>query len=639
MSPINKHRSFGPNRRRAGFRENLWGQAVAFLFAVVFWGLFLDIFFDNFVYYRDSWLFWLLGGAVLVGFALYLASVVSRRGLSFFYHPHFVISLLFFLTVSVALGTLILQNLPREQYGHYYGFWHSVILFLQWDDLFHSYWFGSLLLLLGGSLLLYALSLPKKKKNLPLLLLHLAPVLVIVGGLFSHFGGKQGRMNLHIGEKSRYMDVYDRSFESSEPHSLPFAVKLEDFAITKYPRNWFLVWYHRGKKDYRLYDIPKIRSVTRDNYRVEVERFFPAYRLLYKPKETQKAGKTYPCLKVAWPNTGFAEWLFVGSSHYYTTIPAQERRVFAFASQDAFEKNWGKALHLAYFKNKAFVLKPRQKVALASGYAAKLVQFLPDYSYDIQNRRPYSKSSAPNNPAARIALYRQGQKLSEEWYQAQKGMGSGELTYRYLQAVPLLKRNYVYIHKKRRLYSLDSSGKLTPLATLRQKGGLGSGDETAKLPRIAKTRSACAMTHKVKKIPQQKGEAAYVRLKAYKQNGQKLGEAELFYQVEKNRVALDDDNMLMLYPTRQEPKNYYSTISLWRNGKQIAKEKIYVNEPLRFGGYWLYQSSYEENDPSYSGLLVVRDPGLGPVYAGLGLLVLATLMQFVRRQRRRHALK
>jgi hypothetical protein len=578
-------------------------------------------------------------------------SVLLRQGLSFFYHPHFVISLLSVLTLSVALGTLILQNLPREQYAHYYGFWHSLILFLQWDDLFHSYWFGALLLVLAVSLLLYALSLPRQKKNLPLFVVHLAPVLIIVGGLLSHFGGEQGRMNLHIGEKSRYMDVYDRSFDSSQPRPLPFAVKLEDFAITEYPRNWFLVWYKKGQDPPRLYDIPQINTIKRDGYRVELERFYPAYRLLYEPSpksdqrpsdSSSQGEESYPCLQITWPDSGATEWLFVGSSHYYTTIPAQKRRVFAFADQRAFEKNWGKALHLAYFKNKVYVLKAGRKVSLGSGYTAKLVQFFPDYSYDIQNRRPYSKSRQANNPAARIALYREGRKVSEEWYLAQKGMGSGELSYRYLQAVPLLKQNYVYLHKRGRLYSLASSGKLTPLPSRQQKAKApqGSGNDSTKpFPEISQRRPSCAMSYKVKELGQKKGEAAYVRLKVYNQKGHKLGETELFYQVGENRVALDQNNMLMLYPTRQEPKNYYSTISLWQNKSQIAKQKIYVNEPMRFGGYWLYQSSYDQNDPTYSGLLVVRDPGLGPVYGGLGLLALGTLMQFVRRQRRRHAVK
>ncbi|KAF0127409.1 MAG: hypothetical protein FD189_156 [Elusimicrobia bacterium] len=48
---------------------------------------------------------------------------------------------------------------------------------------------------------------------------------------------------------------------------------------------------------------------------------------------------------------------------------------------------------------------------------------------------------------------------------------------------------------------------------------------------------------------------------------------------------------------------------------------ISVNSPVSFYGYKLYQHGYDPADPASSTLLVKRDPGVWPVYAGFALLL------------------
>lgn len=87
------------------------------------------------------------------------------------------------------------------------------------------------------------------------------------------------------------------------------------------------------------------------------------------------------------------------------------------------------------------------------------------------------------------------------------------------------------------------------------------------------------------------------------------------------------------------PKNFSSEVRLRNAATGEDREvKIYMNNPLRYGGLTFYQASF---DPDNQGtvLQVVRNPGwltpyLGTVVVGLGLLVqfLSHLIPFVKRK-------
>jgi cytochrome c biogenesis protein ResB len=53
-----------------------------------------------------------------------------------------------------------------------------------------------------------------------------------------------------------------------------------------------------------------------------------------------------------------------------------------------------------------------------------------------------------------------------------------------------------------------------------------------------------------------------------------------------------------------------------------------VNHPLSYGGYTFYQSGYNPNDPSYTSLQVVKDPGVPVVYAGFSLMIMGLFIVF-----------
>jgi hypothetical protein len=68
-------------------------------------------------------------------------------------------------------------------------------------------------------------------------------------------------------------------------------------------------------------------------------------------------------------------------------------------------------------------------------------------------------------------------------------------------------------------------------------------------------------------------------------------------------------------------KDFKSALVVYRDGKEIARKTIEVNDPLYVDGYHLYQHDYDHVEGRYTILSVASDSGLSLVYAGFILLV------------------
>jgi len=82
------------------------------------------------------------------------------------------------------------------------------------------------------------------------------------------------------------------------------------------------------------------------------------------------------------------------------------------------------------------------------------------------------------------------------------------------------------------------------------------------------------------------------------------------------------------YPGTDIPKNFSSRILLTdpRNGTE-REILIYMNNPLRYGGYTYYQASYDPDDQG-TVLQVVRNPGWLTPYVACTLVSVGLLLQF-----------
>lgn len=78
---------------------------------------------------------------------------------------------------------------------------------------------------------------------------------------------------------------------------------------------------------------------------------------------------------------------------------------------------------------------------------------------------------------------------------------------------------------------------------------------------------------------------------------------------------------IILQRPAQSIREYKSELVVMRDGAEAVRKVIEVNDPLHYGGYHFYQSSYDPEGLRYTVLTVVSDRGLVAVYVGLGLLV------------------
>lgn len=78
----------------------------------------------------------------------------------------------------------------------------------------------------------------------------------------------------------------------------------------------------------------------------------------------------------------------------------------------------------------------------------------------------------------------------------------------------------------------------------------------------------------------------------------------------------------------RRPKEFVSKIAVIKEGKEVLNKDIRVNSPLQFGGYSFFQSSYDTDGLNWSGLRVVKDPGVGIVYSGFFLLIAGLCVRF-----------
>jgi hypothetical protein len=86
-------------------------------------------------------------------------------------------------------------------------------------------------------------------------------------------------------------------------------------------------------------------------------------------------------------------------------------------------------------------------------------------------------------------------------------------------------------------------------------------------------------------------------------------------------------DIALVKPQGQE-KSFTSHVAVVAEGTPVAEKDIQVNNPMHYGGYHFYQTSYGL-DPGtgnpYTVLAITSDSGLLTVFAGFILLILGTL--------------
>lgn len=88
-----------------------------------------------------------------------------------------------------------------------------------------------------------------------------------------------------------------------------------------------------------------------------------------------------------------------------------------------------------------------------------------------------------------------------------------------------------------------------------------------------------------------------------------------------------------------QAKAFRSRLAVLEEGHPVLAKTIAVNDPLEYDGYHFYQANYRWDDPTYSGLEVVRDPGLPLVWTGFFLIGGGVIFLFYVKPRLSHRMR
>lgn len=87
-------------------------------------------------------------------------------------------------------------------------------------------------------------------------------------------------------------------------------------------------------------------------------------------------------------------------------------------------------------------------------------------------------------------------------------------------------------------------------------------------------------------------------------------------------------NLRLLYQRTERIKDFKSSVRILRQGKVVASKIIEVNKPLKYQGFSMYQSAYDEEREMFSVFGIVKDPGVLFVYIGFAVISAGVLFNF-----------
>jgi len=93
-------------------------------------------------------------------------------------------------------------------------------------------------------------------------------------------------------------------------------------------------------------------------------------------------------------------------------------------------------------------------------------------------------------------------------------------------------------------------------------------------------------------------------------------------------VFVEPEQSALVFEKRDKEVKAFRSHVTARQGDAVERAVISVNDPFTFGGWTLYQVNYNPEDPTYSGLEAVRDPGVPWVFLGFGLICVGVAYMF-----------
>jgi len=139
------------------------------------------------------------------------------------------------IVAGTAIGTFFPQFVSVDQFMYADSFFSKLLLFFQLNDVFHSWWYVALYVLLVVSLVLVALRYPFSLRYAGFHLVHLSLVVIIGSVWVDFFFGMKGIMHLEEGKSSSTIYLYYKNTSVLAGQiDIPYSVRLDAFSSKKH---------------------------------------------------------------------------------------------------------------------------------------------------------------------------------------------------------------------------------------------------------------------------------------------------------------------------------------------------------------------------------------------------------------------
>lgn len=589
---------------------------------------------------------------------LWIAAAGAAVGVWLFHRPlfrwmtglPFAASILGVLLLATALGTLIPQGQAKEQLADKYGEGlGGFIGTLGLDDLFHTFAFRGLLGALALSLILVIVK--RRAWRVPEwgpMLAHGGVVVVLAGGLFWSLRGEKGFIDLKEGRTALSMEGRDRHGRpTGKTLDLGFGVRLDNFELERYPDEFRLYVYRRKGEKWNVVSSLGVRDAGRwsrapgTERSLRLVRAFPDFETRSEIRE--KAGGIPALqLRVLGPDgRRVPVVLLAGRKDREEFLLDGERGAIRFVwTEDRAGSRWTEPVpekHLLSLRKgpeaapEEIAVRPGGRYPLGGG-EIEVLEYFPDFVYDAASRRGATRSDQPRNPALRVRLKDSPDGIPQErWLFANNpdfgrmhGREGADLRYVHTPANAPAGREVVVIGKTREVVEYLRGA-------LQRKAPLRMGSDAPLLEGVEAERlleNAEEIFHNTTRSPEWRRPAAEVEVR----DGKDVTPALLGAG---DPLELGRDTVAVFEKKSDDIRAFRSHVSILEGGAVVRQGVLAVNHPLAHRGYWLYQSNYRPEDPSYSGILVMKDPGLGIAYAGFAMVSLGMILSFYVRPRLR----
>ncbi len=589
----------------------------------------------------------------IVAAVVVMGAATWRYGRKFYLHVSstpFSVALLGSLLAFTVLGTFVPQNgAPMDYVARYGSAFGAFVLMLGANDLFHTVWYTGFLALLATSLVLVPFRRAAWRPTMwGHLLCHVGTVVILIGGTIGHMFGSRGMLDLREGQSISEVSLTKNGSRTGAVQALGFSIRLEDFQRENYKTEHKLYLLRRDGDSFsalRSLEPKDAREWTpsgADGFDFRVANVYPDFYVQDDLREVA-GGTGRPALQLTLEKTSEPLRLFAGDATRSIASLASDgawlRFVWAEPKPDELLElaKVASAHHVLVRKTDAGEEETAVEIGasypLAGGaWTARVLEYQPDFVIDTKSHKASSRSQEPNNPALRIALKKTGSDAeSERWLFAKApDFAHGDasdltLVYKNEKQDGAAHRVLLVIGATRELVEFvdGKSTRRSPIAD--------DAKSLAEFPirGLRVFASADELRSPATRSDDWKNPVVELEVR-----GPKGIDRNFLGALEPEPILLPDEKTAIAFERRDgEAKAYRSRLTVVEDGRDVLTKTIEVNDPLTWRGYYFYQSSYREEDPSYSGIEVVRDPGFKTAFVGFGMIAFGLIFVYYLRPR------